>query len=913
MGFIQIHVTAPSVRRPRAINLRRGCKLRPQLGRRRTCIILDASSSSQHNLIVSDARGRAGNRGRETRTGPQERRSASEFNRQITTCARRRDLNGALRVLEQLDNTVDVSRDVVTYNAIINAMITCNQRGRAKRFWNEMVQAGIDPNRVTFNTMLKSFFGGTDEDVSRAFQMLQRMEDLAIPCDRVTFNTVINICVSAGRLSDAQQVYQQMRGLYIEPDSYTFCTLAKQARKTEDVSMLDALLLHLLSHHTKLRQEKHAEPLNFSSNAYNSIANAYIRCGHPERALRLLEKMRNPADISETHDSVDGLIAVRPDVQTYNVRIKALRESGAPVHQALDVVKEMQSVGLEEDFITLITLIDFCCQRNDMPTAEAVLQTAIDSDLSIFQSQRDKSGSRFHTSGESSEAVDGNISDPRAFSDNSFEKEKRRNLYRQRAPRSPRGSQRYTAKVHQPKHAKASTGLYNALIRGYTSSNVPDVERAIELFREMEHFAEKYGFSYCLPDSVTFTLIVNGCARSGNTDQAEKIISEMEAIGISNVIPYNAYLKATREKGVDTTMSILRRIRSRGLRPDIITYNTVIDSVSGVEHGLEIAEKLILEQMPKEGVEPDLLTFNTMIKGAARRRAGAAGNQRASLEAAEMWLEELKSRGLKPDAFTYQGMLSACAADGDAETALLYFRLIQEIQEKRGKARTAQNTASQSGSPSGQASSTRPHYQTKNWTVPLHRAAYVTLMRAFLASNAKDRIESVMMVRDEMAACGMELGQSGYTAVADAYAERADIYGVDSTLADMFAHTEEPWTGTMRVVHHCIRMKAFCNARQLQDAFNILKEVEDADTPMYNTLIFACIRNKKMDMLMEVLRLMEARNREPDWITDRALRMMMGTVAQSLKSVDNRLASAISRAIDLGKRSEREVQSDKEQ
>eukprot|EP00171_Calliarthron_tuberculosum_P016011 IDg16011t1 len=206
--------------------------------------------------------------------------SVREFNRRISACARRRDLSGALRVLDDLDRTPGVSRNLFTYNAVINALVIC--------------------------------FGGTDDDVSRAFALVKEMEDRGIAADRVTLNSLINACVTAGLLHEAQRVYEQMRARDIEPDDFTFTTLAKAGASQNNVAMLDALLVHQLHHHSTARSRAAAEnadgsTANGSANghsknssthrtspvAYNTIADAYIRCGHPERALRLLSRLKD--------------------------------------------------------------------------------------------------------------------------------------------------------------------------------------------------------------------------------------------------------------------------------------------------------------------------------------------------------------------------------------------------------------------------------------------------------------------------------------------------------------------------------------------------------------------------------------------------------------------------------------------
>lgn len=902
-----------------------------------------SSSNTSGHSNSSSARshsnsGGPGSGGRGGSQGNNNHLSVRDYNRRISNYARRRDLNGALRTLEELDRTPRVSRNLFTYNAVINALVMCSQHARADEFWQEMQESGIEPNLVTFNTMLKSCFGGMDEDVKRAFRFLKEMEDRGISADRVTLNSLINACVSAGRVRDAQGVYEKMRQLNIEPDAYTFCTLAKQARHQCDVSMLDALLLHQLHHHTILQQRidsGNEDPdlaLQISPVAYNTIADAYIRCGYPGRAIDLLEKMREGRDRVGDASSISNpkeTIPVSPDVQTFNVRLKALREAGAPSSEAFKALDEMRKLNLEADHITLLTLADLCCRREDMALAEGVLRVATDADVKEFEkgSQEWKNlcngNHTFRQQVGSGRARNSSVAYGMSHA--------KRNAGAGNHSQSHNTSNRRNA--NQPRNAKANAALFNALIRGYSSLDPPNVDAAVALYQEMRRFVDKYGFSWYSADSVTYTMLVDAFARVGDAEQAEKIICEMESAGRSNVVAYNAYLKANRGNGFKAALSVLDRMKKAGLRPDVVTYNTVIDFLSAEENGTQIAESLVRVDMPRNGVRPDLLTFNTLIKGVARNR-GNKSDAGAALGAAYRWLRELQARGLKPDEFTYQSMVSACAAAGDAPRALEFFRKVESERAKRVSSHSRSSTFSNSTShsslrnkqafgngmslsgqpilplPTSSASASNrrigrsmpihPHLTapgdktSADWMLLPHPAAYIALMRAFLSSNAKDGVDSVLLLRDEMIARGLELGRTGYTAVADAYAERGDFSSVEGTLQEMLQREGLPSDHKLSPVHHCIRMKALCNAGRLDEAIGILPEVENADTAVFNVLIFACAKNRDMDRMISVLRSMEARQIEPDAITSRAMSSMMKNIARTLRTFDAQFYNKVS-------------------
>jgi pentatricopeptide repeat protein len=934
------------------------------------------------------------NTNRSVPAGSSPGNSVRDFNRRISAFARRRDLHGALQTLAALDVTPGLERNLFTYNAIINALVMCAQYTRAELMWSDMIAAGISPNLVTYNTMLKSFFSGSDADVDRAFALVAEMESNNIAADRVTLNSLINSCVAAGRVDDARRVYEQMQQRLIDPDDFTFTTLAKGGASQNNVKMLDALLVHQLRHHAHIRKradssrgtrghqtrshEANSASGNFAHDdmsvngtnkqrtsractkgngnysrvstdswkggstygsnetspvAYNAIADAYIRCGHPTRALELLGRMSGPGTRAVDKLSPMEAIPVAPDVQTFNVKLKALRESGAPTSEAFSALKEMGRLRLEADHITLLTLADLCCRRGEMHLAEGVLLLAVDED--VREAER----------GSSEWTALGNLQGNRSPS--------------KQSPAPFGSTSRHTRDRKyngQPRNAKANASLFNALIRGYSAVEPPDIGKVMSLYGEMKRHVEVYNFSFYAPDAVTYTMLVDVFARVGDANQAESIICEMEASGLSStsVVAYNAFLKANRGNGIQKAFEVLERIKERGLKPDVVTYNTMCDLLSAEENGVRLAEELVKE-MSKYNVKPDLLTFNTLLKGAARSK-GHNNNPREALNMAYFWLAELQRCGFRPDEFTYQSMVSACAAAGDAPRALEFFRRVEAERAKRmSSAGVGSKNSSymgvkhggsfswldrhvpdydspQSSSP-GQSSEQVPRSAFLNdnlvdlgtqfsldamssteraisglpeANVPIstgdsneymllaaHPAAYIALMRAFLSSGREDGVDCVLKLRDEMKERGLELGRSGYTAVADAYADRGDIAEVDNTFREMLSHQLDAHSPAIGTIQHSIRIKALCHANRLDEAIQVLREVVDPDAAVFNTLIFACAKTKDRHRMITVLRAMESAGVEPDAITARALDGLLRSLANALRTFDERFRNGI--------------------
>jgi pentatricopeptide repeat protein len=874
--------------------------------------------------------------------------SVREYNRRISACARRRDLTGALNALAELDAS-PYHRNPHTLNAIINCLVMCHERARADQLWHEMVEAGIRPNLVSWNTRLKSCFGGTDSDVERAFSYLRAMEHSGIAPDRVTLNSVLNACVTANHVDEALRVYEEMRQRNIEPDLFTFTTLAKAGAAHNDIELLDSLLVHTLNHHTKLSLASTPSCPPLSPVCFSTIADAYIRCGHPLRAIELLNCM-----VEEPKS-----IPVAPDTQSINVYLKALRESGSPAKAAFNILQKMSSLGIESDHITLLTLADLCCRRGELGLAEGVLRVATDSDVREAE-RRSPEWAALPL-----QAQRGNGSSSHIGS-------------------GLGGGRRNTT---QPRNAKGNAALFNCVIRGFTSSlDTPNVDAAVRLYGEMRRFVQANSFWFYSPDAVTYTMLVDAFARIGDSVRAEQIVAEMEAIGPTTVAVYNALLKLKRCRGQGSkqAFAVLDRIKARGLQPDIVTCNQLLDILSTEDNGLAMAEKLLTIDMPRYNVQPDVQSFNILLKCTVRSKNQNNTDPAAALHSAYRWLREIRRRNLRADEYTYNCLVSLAAAAGDAPLALEFFHCVNAERRTRpgGTAAWSASTnnmaemmsqasakasrpslgtqaplPARSGHPSlllgkvvGPASqkSVRhepiPEMPASDASAPCvpsnaptlsyvnenlialgegcpvaesqtggahsddespsvsdaidrsavpHVSSYVSLMRAMLSSDAGG-VDSVLKLRDEMIERGLELGRPGYSAVADAFASVGNVEKVDATLAEMQAR-DPNGLAAIGPVQHCIRMKAMCNAGRLDDAIAILTTEKDLDAACFNLALFQCVNLDDRHRTIAVLRAMEAASVSPDAISYKAMSGFMHTLARALKTFDEKFRDRITK------------------
>ncbi|KAK8618337.1 hypothetical protein V6N13_132331 [Hibiscus sabdariffa] len=110
---------------------------------------------------------------------------------------------------------------------------------------------------------------------------------------------------------------------------------------------------------------------------------------------------------------------------------------------------------------------------------------------------------------------------------------------------------------------------------------------------------------------------------------------------------------------LDSAVSMIDTLEKKGLRPDIITFNTLLD---GFFSGGQFADgEGIWRLMEKNNLVPDIRTYNTKLRGLV--------HERKMSEAVEFW-EEMKSKGIEPDILSYNALITGHCNAGNLEQAM---------------------------------------------------------------------------------------------------------------------------------------------------------------------------------------------------------------------------------------------------
>merc|ERR1719401_2387940 len=185
---------------------------------------------------------------------------------------------------------------IVTYNTLVDACARSNDMGRIPTLLDEMAAMQIEPNIITFSTIIKGYC--QENRVDRAFELLEDMKKSFTP-DEVTYNTLIDGCARYGMWDKGIAVLKEMEAVGVPPSAFTLSVLVKLAHRSRRPEKSFGLVESLCAkYHIRL-----------TVHVVNNLINACAAIGDLNKAFIILEDML-----------VDR---VRPDSRTYALMLRA--------------------------------------------------------------------------------------------------------------------------------------------------------------------------------------------------------------------------------------------------------------------------------------------------------------------------------------------------------------------------------------------------------------------------------------------------------------------------------------------------------------------------------------------------------------------------------------------------------------
>ncbi|XP_057518903.1 pentatricopeptide repeat-containing protein GUN1, chloroplastic [Amaranthus tricolor] len=285
----------------------------------------------------------------------------------------------AIRVFEMM-KTHGLKPNLVSYNAVIDA---CAKSGInfdvVSGIYDDMLSNGVDPDRITFNSMLAVCKCGLWKE---ALRLVTEMGIRGIDQDVFTYNTLLDVICKVGKMDIAFDIMSEMTSKNLMPNVVTYSTVidgfAKAGRYEDALSMLEEMKCSgialdrvcynaSLSMYLKLGRFKDAlnvckemESVGIRKDVvtYNALLSGFGKQGKYDEVKEVFEKMKNQR--------------ILPNVLTYSTLIDVYSKGGL-YREAMEVFREFKEAGLKADVVLYSGLIDALCKNGLLKSAVLLL------------------------------------------------------------------------------------------------------------------------------------------------------------------------------------------------------------------------------------------------------------------------------------------------------------------------------------------------------------------------------------------------------------------------------------------------------------------------------------------------------------------------------------------------------------
>ncbi|KAI6703931.1 hypothetical protein NL676_013067 [Syzygium grande] len=207
---------------------------------------------------------------------------------------------------------------------------------------------------------------------------------------------------------------------------------------------------------------------------------------------------------------------------------------------------------------------------------------------------------------------------------------------------------------HQKQYVARSSDKFAARLIGlYGKAGI--FEHARKLFDEIPSLTRK-------PSLVHLNALLAACV-----DEIFRLLPEKLPLEI-DVCTYNAVIKGYCVMGdLDSALSLLDEMENKGIKPNLISWNTLLEASYG-KGRLSEGEKM-WDLMVSRNVTPSVRSYNPRLRGVLLQNRVA--------DAVKL-LDEMRDKGIEADTHSYNAFIVGCCRNGDLDEAKnWYWRLME--------------------------------------------------------------------------------------------------------------------------------------------------------------------------------------------------------------------------------------------
>ncbi|KAL0794533.1 hypothetical protein Bca101_065910 [Brassica carinata] len=286
----------------------------------------------------------------------------------------------------------------------------------------------------------------------------------------------------------------------------------------------------------------------------------------------------------------------------------------------------------------------------------------------------------------------------------------------------------------------------------------------------------------------------------------------------TNVFICNSILSCLVKNGkLDSCIKLFDQMKRDGLKPDVVTYNTLLAGFIKVKNGFPKAMELVGE-LPHNGIEMDGVMYGTVL-------AICASNGRC--EEAERFIQQMKAEGHSPNVYHYSSLLNSYSWKGDYKKA---DELMTEM---------------------------------KSVGLVPNKVMMTTLLKVYIKGGLFERSRELL---SELESAGYAENEMPYCMLMDGLSKTGKLEEAKTIFDDMKGKgvQSDGYANSIMIAALC-RSKRFEEAKQL--ARDSETTYEKCDLVMLNTMLCAYCRAGEMESVMRMMKKMDEQAVSPDYNT----------------------------------------------
>ncbi|TYJ26809.1 hypothetical protein E1A91_A07G146800v1 [Gossypium mustelinum] len=543
----------------------------------------------------------------------------------------------------------------VAINELLVALKKADMRAEFKQIFDKLREKkDFELDTCGYNICIHTFGCWGDLAASLSlFKEMKQKEKSSSSCsfgpDLCTYNSLIHILCSVGKVKDALIVWEELKVSGHEPDVFTYRILIQGCSKSYKIN--DAM---------KIFSEMQYNGFAPDTVVYNSLLNGLFKARKLMEACQLFEKMvqdgvrascwtynimidglfRNGraeaaytlfCDLKKKGQFVDGV--------TYSIVVLQLCREGQ-LEEALQLVEEMEDRGFLVDLVTITSLLVGFYKQGRWDWTERLMKHIRGGNLvpnvlkwkanmealmknppknrkdytPLFPSRGDFSEIRSYAGQAMGNNVDSKDCD---------EKDQKMPFIETDQWSSSPYMDQLANQVKSTEHSSRLFSLrrgQRVKEKGIGSFDVDMVNTFLSIFLAKGKLSlacklfEVFTDMGVDPVSYTYNSIMSSFVKKGYINEAWGVLNEMdEKVCPTDVATYNLIIQGLGKMGrADIASSILEKLMKQGGYLDLVMYNTLINALGKAGY-INEASKLF-EQMRSSGINPDVISYNTLIE-----------------------------------------------------------------------------------------------------------------------------------------------------------------------------------------------------------------------------------------------------------------------------------------------------------